>query len=72
MQEFEPKPSFEFPWNHDEQGEYLRIRISDSDYIDLREDTTLMYLFPASLTLTIYLSIRTWKMTRCTVIGYGG
>lgn len=46
MSNFEQQPRFEFPWNRDEQGEYLKIRISDDKTIELREDTTLMYLFP--------------------------
>lgn len=40
--EHEPKPEFNFPWNFDKHGEYIRIRTNDGAY-DLRQEDTDIY-----------------------------
>lgn len=43
--EREPAPQFNFPWLHDEHGDYMIFRSESGDF-NLRPETTRMYLFP--------------------------
>lgn len=41
----EREPQHQFPWQRDQQGEYLNIR-SEHGLYEIRQENTLMYLFP--------------------------
>lgn len=42
----EREPTYQFPWKCDAEGEYLIFRVSDDTVFEIRDDNSLLYLFP--------------------------